>query len=218
VPHTTILDIQQHEQAPMLAGLRRARYRYLLALHGLLLCAAGRTPTEMAACLVCSRSSVYRIVRAYRAGTLRGTCDQDGRLSVPVCTTVLMPWLRRSLGALLNAAPRAYGWGRTRWSCAPLAAELQTKHGMAVSGETVRRWLQELGGVWKRAKLMANDDAPQRGERLARLRLQYERVGPRDVLVCADALAIHLWPKVGAAWMPTGTQALVMTPGINEKP
>jgi len=42
----------------MLAELRRARYGYLLALHLLLLCAAGRSPTEIAAVLFCSRSSV----------------------------------------------------------------------------------------------------------------------------------------------------------------
>jgi len=63
VPKTTILDITPAEQAQMLAALRRARYGYLLALHVVLRCAAGRPPTEIAAVLFCSRSSVYRIVR-----------------------------------------------------------------------------------------------------------------------------------------------------------
>jgi hypothetical protein len=63
VPKTTLLDIPPAEQAQMLAALRRARYGYLLALHGLLLCAVGRTPTEMATVLCCARSRVYRIVR-----------------------------------------------------------------------------------------------------------------------------------------------------------
>src|SRR6267143_6497014 len=70
MPDTTLLDIPEEEQAQMLAALRRARYGYLLALPVLLLCAAGRNPTEIAAFLFCSRSSVYRIVRAYRAGSL----------------------------------------------------------------------------------------------------------------------------------------------------
>ena len=69
MPKTTLLDIPPAEQDQMLAALRRARYGYLLALHVLLLCAAGRTPTEIAAVLFCSRSSVYRIVRLYRAGS-----------------------------------------------------------------------------------------------------------------------------------------------------
>jgi len=48
----------------MLAELRRARYGELLALHILLLCAAQRSPTEIAAVLFCSRSTVYRVVAA----------------------------------------------------------------------------------------------------------------------------------------------------------
>jgi hypothetical protein len=68
VPRTTIVEIPPTEQAQMLAEVRRARYGYLLAVHILLLCAAQRTPTEIAAVLFCSRSSVYRVVQAYRAG------------------------------------------------------------------------------------------------------------------------------------------------------
>jgi integrase len=119
VPRTTIVEIPLAEQAQMLAELRRARYGYLLALHLLLLCAAGRTPSEVASVLFCSRSSVYRSVRAYRAGTL--TCEgasehatQRRRLRL------LTPSLKRSVQALLRTAPRAYGWCRTRWSCATL--------------------------------------------------------------------------------------------------
>jgi hypothetical protein len=70
VSRTTIVDIPPAEQARMLAELRRSRYGYLLALHVLLLRAAGQTPTEIAAVLFCSRSSVYRVVRAYRTGGL----------------------------------------------------------------------------------------------------------------------------------------------------
>ena len=117
MPSTTLLEIPPEEQAQMRAILRRARYGYLLAFHILLLCAAGRNPTEIAAFLFCSRSSVYRIVRAYRTGSLGIRVAHEGRLSIAVQTTVLMPWLTRSLGALLTAAPRASGWCRTRWSC-----------------------------------------------------------------------------------------------------
>src|SRR5438128_6109080 len=111
----------------MRAVLRRRRYGSLLAFHILLLCAAGRNPTEIAAFLFCSRSSVYRIVRAYRTGSLGIRVDADGQLSIAVQTNILMPWLTRSLGALLKAAWRAYGWCRTRWSCATLAATLRAK-------------------------------------------------------------------------------------------
>ena len=111
---TTLLDIPHAEQAQMLAALRRARYGYLLALHVLLLCAADHNPTEIAAVLFCSCSSVYRIVRLYRTSELGFTVDADGPLAAPVRTTVLLPVVQRSLGALLKTATRAYGWCRTR--------------------------------------------------------------------------------------------------------
>jgi len=201
----------------MRAVLRRTRYGSLLALHILLLCAVGRTPTEIAAFLLCSRSSVYRIVRAYRAGSLGGRIDADGQLSIAVQLTILRPWLTRSLGAIRKKAPRAYGWCRTRWSCATLAATLKAKHSSEVSVETIRRWLQEMGWVWKRAKLVAKNDGPHRIARLAWIRFHHATLRAHEVMVFADALAIHLLPKVGAAWMPQGTQDEIMTPGTNEK-
>src|SRR5688500_4481519 len=102
MPKSTILEIPLEEQAQMLAALRRARYGDLLTLHILLLCAVGRTPTAIADVLFCSRSSVYRAVRAYRAGTLGLESDDDGRLRLPIRPTGLAPTLRRSLVALLK--------------------------------------------------------------------------------------------------------------------
>ena len=217
MPKSTILEIPPEEQAQMLAALRRARYGYLLGLHILLLCAVGRNPTEIADALFCSRSSVYRAVRAYRKGTLGLEHDDQGRLTPPVRTTVLVPTLQRSLLALLKATPHASGWCRTRWSGATLALTLQTKRGITVSAETMRRWLHEVGWVWKRAKLVAKDDDPQRVNRLARIRYVFEQLRLCEALVFADELDIHLLPKVGCAWMPKGTQLEVMTPGQNQK-
>jgi transposase len=201
----------------MLAALRRARYGYLLALHVLRLCAAGRTPAEIATYLFCSRSSVYRTGRAYYAGTLDVTFDDAGQLLPPVRTTGLMPWLRRSLLVLLKAAPHTYGWCRTRWSCATLALTLKSKRGIEVSAETMRRWLHEVGWVWKRPKLVAKDDDPRRIERLARIRFACEQRGAGEAILFADELDISLLPKVGAAWMPKGIQVVVITPGTNAK-
>jgi transposase len=217
MPRSTALNIPQTEQAQMLAALRRARYGYLLALHILVLCAAGHRPTAIAAVLFCSRSSVYRVVRAYRTGLLGLPHKTHGHLAPPVRTTVLLPTTRRSLVALLKATPQAYGWWRTRWSCATLALTLQAKRGITVSAETMRRWLHEIGWVWKRPKLVAKDDDPHRTVRLARIRWLFEQRKFCEAMVFADELDIHLLPKVGCAWMPKGTQLAVMTPGQNQK-
>jgi transposase len=216
VPRATIVEISPTEQARMRAELRRARYGYLLALHLLLLCAAGRTPSEIAAVLFCSRSSVYRVAQAYRAGTL----TFDGAPADAIKQRqlrLLTPSLKRSVHALLKTAPRAYGWCRTRWSCATLAVEVQVRRGVRVSAETVRHWLHELGWEWKRAKVAAKDDDPQRVEKLARIRLAFEQLRAGAALFFADELDINLLPKVGYQWMPKGQQVEVRTPGTNEK-
>jgi hypothetical protein len=64
VPATTLLEIPPEEQVQMRAVLRRPRYGSLRAFHILWLGAVGRPPTEIAAFLLCSRSSVSRMVRA----------------------------------------------------------------------------------------------------------------------------------------------------------
>ena len=79
MPRTTIIEMAPEEQAHILAAVRRARHGYVLALQILLLCAAQRTPTEIAAVLFCSRSTVYRVVKAYRAGQVGGTWRRQRR-------------------------------------------------------------------------------------------------------------------------------------------
>jgi transposase len=212
VPGSTIPDIPQPEQAWLLAEVRRARYGSVLASHVLLLCAAGRTPTEIATFLFCSRSSVYRIVHAYHAQRL------DELFALPPATAAgLSPSLRRRLLAMLRKVPAAYGWCRTRWSCAALATQLTLQRGIVVSAATLRRWLHALGWVWKRAQLVARDDDPQRVEKLARVRHVRETLGKRAVVLFADELDIHLLPKVGSQWMPRGETVKIVTPGQNQK-
>src|SRR4029450_4354770 len=129
----------------------------------------------------------------------------------------LTPSLQRSVLALLKTVPRALGWCRTRWSCATLTVELQVRRGIAVSAETMRHWLHELGWEWKRAKVAAKDDDPDRVTKLARIRLAFEQLCAGAALFFADELDINLLPKVGYQWMPKGEQVEVMTPGTNEK-
>src|SRR5262249_19234856 len=102
-------------------------------------------------------------------------------------------------------------------SCATIALELQARRGLAVSGETVRRWLHELDWGGKRAKLSAKADDPQRGGKLARIRLAVEQLRGGAARLFAAAVDISLLPKVGSQWMPKGAQVEVLTPGTNEK-
>src|SRR5436309_11727595 len=96
---------------------------------------------------------------------------------------------------LVQKSPMADGWCRTRWSCATLALSLEARRGLHVSAETVRRWLHNLGWRWKRAKLTAKDNDPERAGKLARIRWAVEVLRPRTALLFADELDIALLPK-----------------------
>ena len=95
--------------------------------------------------------------------------------------------------------------------------ELKTRRGVKVSPEKVRRWLHELGYVWKRARHVAPDGDPERTSKLARIRYTLEQLRPSEALLFMDELDIHLLPKIGYEWMLKGTQLEVMTPGQNVK-
>src|SRR5215813_11461301 len=103
---TTGLEIPIAEQEALLRELRQARSGHLLAIHILLLCAAGKNPTEIADFLLCSRSSVYRSVKAYRAGELDWQRDDPS-------SPRLSRW-QRKLRSLINLSPRVFGWCRVR--------------------------------------------------------------------------------------------------------
>jgi transposase len=211
VPTQIVIEIAPPEQARLLAELRRARRGHWLALHIVLLLAQHRSPVEIAAVLLCARSTVYAVARNWQPG--QGWSEPIRAGGPPS----LAPSLQRSMLALLRKMPTAYGWCRTRWSCATLALQLEMQRGIRMSAETVRRGLHALGWVWKRAKLVAKDSDLERVSKLARIRRVSERLGPREALLFADELDLHLLPKVGAQWMPHATQVEVMTPGKDER-
>jgi len=74
-----------------------------------------------------------------------------------------------------------------------------------------------MGWAGKRATRVAQDAAPHRIERCARMRFHHDNRQAHAMMVCADARALPRLPKVGAAWMPHGTQGEGMTPGKHEK-
>jgi transposase len=211
VPTQIVIEISPQEQACFRAELRRARRGRWLALHILLLLTLHHSPSEIATVLLCARSTVYAVARDWQQGH---RWPASSRVSGPPCLT---PSLQRSLLALLQKAPSAYGWCRTRWSCATLALQLQIQRNLNLSAETVRRCLHALGWVWKRAKLVAKDSDPERAAKLARIRSVSEHLGRREALLFADELDLHLLPKVGAQWMPRAAQVEVMMPGKNER-
>jgi putative transposase len=131
---------------------------------------------------------------------------------------LLAPSLRRSWLALLAKSPMADGGCRPRGSGARLALRREARPGLRVSAETVRRWWHLLGGPWKRTKLVAQENDPERAAKLAALRFAVETLRPRQALVFVDELDVALLPQTGCQWMRKGRPVEVLTPGQNEKP
>src|SRR4051812_27288678 len=198
------------EQARFRAELRRARRGHWLALHILLLLALHHSPSEIATFLLCARSTVYAVARDWQRGR---SWPEPTKAGWPPSLT---PSLQRSLLALLRKAPTAYGWCRTRWSCAALALQLELQHGIRVSAETVRRCLHALDWVWKRAKLIAKDSAPERASKRARIRGVSEQLDRRGGLLFSDQLDLHFLTKIGGQWEPPAAQMEGKTPRQKE--
>jgi hypothetical protein len=94
---------------------------------------------------------------------------------------------------------------------------LEARRGGRVSAETIRRGRHRLGGHWKRAQIVASDQDPERAGKRAQIRMIWESLRPRQVLLFAHELAIHWLPKSGYPWMPKGQPGEGMTPGKKEK-
>lgn len=142
--HTKILEIPSKQQDWMLRELRRCRYGYFLARHILLLYARGKTPTEIAQFLFCSRSSVYRAIDGFNSGKLTDQWWPKERATDHQITGEIT-WFQRKLLQIIKQPPRVFGWCRTRWSCAALALTLAARNGLEVSRETIRCELRAAG-------------------------------------------------------------------------
>ena len=126
-----VVNLSAAEQARLREQMRRLRLLCpVLRLHILLLLSQGRSPTEIADWLLCSRSSIYELVACWRQGWRPGHIQEADGSSV----ISLAPCLQRSLLALLAQPPAAYGWCRTRWSCAALALESGSAAGLVRVG------------------------------------------------------------------------------------
>jgi transposase len=213
VPSPIVVKLSPVEQVRLQQELRSHLHGRWLAVHILLLLALGLSPSLVAQVLFCSVRTVYRS-RAHwlqQTGPFAPARDEPAR-PYPLSLTA-----QRRLRSWLKKAPAVFGWCRTRWSCATLALSWAQECGQQVSAETMRRWLQALDFRWKRTKPVAKDSDPERASKLARILLLWQSLGPREAMLWADELDIHLLPQSGYQWMERGRQTEILTPGKNEK-
>jgi putative transposase len=184
-----------------------------LRAHIILLLADGYPWATIAAVLYCSTRTIDRWHKRFAAGRLEALLGRPR--GAP-------PRLGGRWGAVVARwatalAPRAFGYLRSRWTCGLLALALAGTCGLAVSRETVRRWLHREGIVWRRPRPVLRRRDPDRDAVLAGLRQLLRDLPDDETAVFEDEADINLNPDIGFMWMRRGAQAEVVTPGDNEK-
>jgi transposase len=198
-----LLDLYRHGDDPALT--HRA--------HLVLLLADGWTWDTITATLYTSPSTVARWQQRFCHGGLDALGgERPGprpRLSWH-WATVVVRWVT-------ERSPRDFGFLRSRWTCAVAALLLWSCFHLAVSRETIRRWLHQADLVWRRPRPVLARRDPLRQAKLRALRRLLADLPADEVAVFQDEVDINLNPKIGSMWMPRGHQAEVPTPGNNEK-
>jgi putative transposase len=181
--------------------------------HILLLLAAGHTWQTVAATLFCSSRTIDRWVKRFEHEGLDGLRGRKrGR---PFHFAI--GWVGLIVSWAADRTPRHFGFLRSRWSCAALALALWQTHRIAVSRETVRRWLHRGAMVYRRPRPVLKPTDEERAKKLAALRELVAGLPEDETVVFRDEVDIHSNPKIGPMWMRRGQQATVPTPGTNEK-
>jgi putative transposase len=186
-----------------------------LRMHIVLLCADGRSPTEIARVLFCSRTTVYAVAARFIREGRTGFDDRKRRGPEP---SVGEPASEYIEGLVERGSPTEHGWLRSRWSCKLLAVELFRDRAVVVSRETVRRVLHRLGFRWRRPRPIppekgSEEQRERKRRRLSDILSMVEQAGA----FFQDETRLETNPKVGLCWMRKGTQRPLKTPGTNRK-
>src|SRR5215216_5129641 len=210
------ITLASEERKNLIRKMKRERQpSRRLRMHIVLLCAEGRSPTEIARILFCSRTTVYAIVARFIREEQAAFNDRKRRGPKPLLEEPANEYIERLVE---EESPTSHGWLRSRWSCKLLAVELFKERAALVSRETVRRVLHRLGFRWRRPRPVPpeKDSADQQEQKRRRL-LDVLSMVKKAGSFFQDETRLETNPKVGFCWMRKGSQRRLKTPGTNHK-
>ena len=187
----------------------RVRCRVLLKVHG------GQSPHHAAHEIGCHAATACRIVARFAA---RGEGSVfDGRWSNGV--RKVDPEVLGGIVEILQDSPERYGFPRPTWTLEVLARVLAEERSVTVSVGHLWKILKRLKVRWGLPRPIVGCPWPaaRRQRRLSELRRLAAHPRPREVVLYADEVDLHLNPRIGRDWMLPGIQRVVMTPGKNQK-
>jgi putative transposase len=184
-----------------------------LRAHIILLLADGRSWSLIGAVLFCSTRTIARWQKRFQSDRVPGLLGR--KPGAPPRYGYY--WLNLVVDWFTTSSPQAFGFLRSRWSCALAALLLWQEHRLRVSQETVRRWLHGAEVVWRRPRPVIKRRDPRYGPIMAGLRALLRDLPDDETVVFPDEVDINLNPDIGSMWMRRGQQAEIPTPGQNEK-
>ena len=140
--------------------------------HILLLLAEAYAWGTIAAVLFTSPSTIARWQQRFQEGGIQALAGRpSGRRR-----WFSWHWAGLVVRWVTERSPRDFGFLRSRWTCAVAAVLLWSCFQVAVSRETVRRWLHRAGLVWRRPRPVLRRQDPRRQAKLRALRRLLRRL------------------------------------------
>jgi transposase len=210
------ITLASEERKNLIRKMKRERLpSRRLRMHIVLLCADGRSPTEIARVLFCSRTTVYAVVARFIREEQAAFEDRKRRGPKPLVGELASRYIERLVE---EDSPTEHGWLRSRWSCKLLAVELFKERAALASLETIRRVLHRLGFRWRRPRPIppekgSEEQREQKRRRLLDILSMLKEAGS----FFQDETRLETNPKVGFCWMRKGDQRPLKTPGTNRK-
>jgi transposase len=152
------LGFQWYDRLRLAKALKRVREaRTYRRLRAVLLVASGRAVKEVAPILGVSLPSLYNWVNRYLKGHSAEILSDKPRRGRPRVARRLTPTrLKRELGR----DPLRLGYTTTTWTVPLLAKHLGRLYDGALSPDTLRRRMHEIGWRWKRPRHVFSDKEP----------------------------------------------------------
>ena len=212
VPIIPSLSLKQQESIRTLIQ-KTPDKQHARRLMAILLFNEGRNIVQVHKITGAARSTLGRWLKWYKNYGL------DGLKTMPSGRPTQLPvaQLQCMIKVLLEFFPTFFRYNRSRWSSELLAIELQRIFQCNIASSTIRKWLPQLGFVWRRAAPTLHIKDANKQEKQRAIEHALRRCNTDYPVFYEDEVDVHLNPKMGADWTPRGEQKRIPTPGRNQK-